>query len=86
MQAGRIVLAAALALLVVVAATACGSSHSQIALKISVTRYVPTKIHSGGRTYIRPERTSARFTLNCQPTSGTIPFAARLCRDIARHR
>jgi hypothetical protein len=57
----------------VTALAGCGGTNSAIALKVTVTRFVPTKSHSS-------------FTLGCEPVSGTLPFAARICRDIARHR
>lgn len=61
-----------------------GGAHSHVALKLTVTHYTIEKTNSSkGRL---PQRVTEHFTLNCQPTSGTLPFAARICRDIARHR
>jgi hypothetical protein len=64
--------ALALALL----AAACGGgSHAAISVKVAITTFVPPKMH----------RSTTTFTLTCHPTGGTFPYAARLCRDIARH-
>ena len=66
--------AAPLVALVALSTAGCGGSQSQIALKITVTRYV------------RAKPTTVRFALGCRPTSGSLPLAARICGDIARHR
>jgi len=66
--------AAALAL-VLLAAACGGGSHAAISVKVAITNFVPPTMH----------RRTATFTLTCRPTGGTFPYAARLCRDIARH-
>lgn len=60
--------------LVVAAASGCGGSgsHSAISVHIKVTTY-SSMTASAMRS----------FTLGCDPAAGTLPFAARVCRDIA---
>lgn len=69
MRRGVIALAGALALL----AGGCGGRGS--AVRVDVAIGWPAVAH----------RRAESFTLRCQPTGGTLPFAARLCRDIAAH-
>jgi hypothetical protein len=66
--------AAALALALLAAACG-GGSQAAISVKAAITAFVPPKMH----------RSTTTFTLTCRPTGGTFPYAARLCRDIARH-
>lgn len=61
--------------------TACGGADistrkSRVSIEIQLTTYT-----SGAR----PKRRTRTFSLGCLPVSGTLPFADRLCRDIARH-
>jgi hypothetical protein len=55
----------------------CGNGRpsSAISVRVRVTTY-------DARSHTPTER---RFTLGCKPTSGSLPFAARLCADVARH-
>jgi len=58
----------------IVATAGTGAASSPIRLRITLTTYTHfTQRH---------ERT---YTLNCDPTSGTLPLAGRICRDVARH-
>jgi hypothetical protein len=36
-------------------------------------------------SYLSGVRSTQSFSLKCRPVSGTLPFAARICGDIARH-
>jgi hypothetical protein len=53
----------------------CGERSSAISVQVRVT------------TYDAPSHKAAehRFTLGCETTSGSLPLAARICADIARH-
>lgn len=68
-------LRAAVALLCLLPLGGCGgrSDHAAIQLKLTVTSYHLTA------------KTTRTFNLDCEPTSGTLPFAGRVCADIARH-
>jgi hypothetical protein len=66
-------LALAVAILALVAGCGGAGGHSAIGVRISVTTFTGNKQHTSS------------FTLGCAPTSGTLPFAARVCGDIARH-
>lgn len=58
-------------------ASGCGGGEpsSAISVQVRVTTVDP-------RSH---EPTEHRFTLGCKPTSGSLPFAARLCADVAQH-
>jgi hypothetical protein len=72
--------AALVALAVVAVMTGCGGgTHGQTALSITVEHYVFAKD-------AQPKEVTEHFSLGCRPVSGTLPFAARVCVDIARHR
>jgi len=66
--------AGVVAIAAILATSACGSVSSAIRLRITLTTY----------THFTQKHERA-FTLDCNPTSGTLPFAARVCRDVARH-
>jgi hypothetical protein len=73
----------ALALIVsaaVAALTSCGGGGSKaaISVKVTVQSYYFGKEHS-------PKRQIRSYSLSCDPVGGTLPYAARICRDIARH-
>jgi hypothetical protein len=68
-------LVAAVLALALLAAACGGASHAAISVKVAITSFVPPEMH----------RSTTTFTLTCRPTGGTFPYAARLCRDIARH-
>lgn len=70
MRTAAIGLLAGLALL----GSGCGGHGAAVRLDV--------KIVWGSATQRRTES----FTLRCQPTGGTLPDAASLCRDIAAHR
>ena len=61
-----------IALLAAVGLTAagCGGVHTRAAISVHVT--------------VTAKRTTT-YTLTCRPASGTLPFASRVCRDVARH-
>ncbi|HEY4413826.1 MAG TPA: hypothetical protein VGN06_12580 [Gaiellaceae bacterium] len=63
-----------IALLAAVTLTAagCGNGADGSAISVHVTITVDAT-------------QTVTFTLNCRPTSGTLPFASGVCRDIARH-
>lgn len=52
----------------------CGGHRAAVIVDIKVVK--------GSATH----RLTKSFTLRCQPTGGTLPEAARICRDIAAHR
>jgi hypothetical protein len=60
-------------------ACGCGCAVGDRANAISVQVRVTTRDPGSN------EPTERRYTLGCKPTSGTLPFAARLCADVARH-
>lgn len=62
-----------------VCAGCAGGSHSKVGLRITITHYVFEKGQE-------PKRVTDHYTLNCEPVSGTLPLAGRICSDIARHR
>jgi hypothetical protein len=70
---GRVVAALAVGAVLALTGAGCGGSRSAIQLELRVTSYPNGK------------QTTKRFTLGCRPTSGSLPLAARVCRDIARH-
>jgi hypothetical protein len=77
-QEGRsVVIVTRLALVVAILAVVagCGGSggHSAIGLRINITTFTGNK------------QQTKSFTLGCRPVAGTLPFAVRVCRDIARH-
>jgi photosystem II stability/assembly factor-like uncharacterized protein len=55
--------------------SACGASHTHAAIRVQV------KVEWGAIAQRRP----STFSLTCKPTGGTLPYAGRICRDIARH-
>jgi len=61
-------------------AAGCGGSGSKaaISVKVIVQSYFFGKEHS-------PKRETRSYSLTCDPVGGTLPYAARICRDIARH-
>jgi hypothetical protein len=75
-------LAVALAVGAAVAAltSGCGGSGSKaaVSVKVTVQSYFFGKEHS-------PKRETRSYLLSCDPVGGTLPYAARICRDIARH-
>jgi len=79
---GRRWLSAALVSIAAVAlGGGCGSARTQsrIQLSLTVTHYT----FAQGK---KPHKMTARYTLGCEPLSGTLPFAQRVCADIAAHR
>jgi hypothetical protein len=70
--------AVVLVLLAVLVVTAgCGghnrSTRSRVQVRITLTSWSSNRKHTEG------------FTLGCEPISGTLPLAVRVCGDIARH-
>ena len=65
--------ALAAAILAVVAGCGGSGGHSAVGVRIGITTFTGNK------------QQTKSFTLGCLPVSGTLPFAARVCRDIARH-
>ena len=62
------------------AGTAAGAGpapQGPITIRIAVTQYDRSRLH--------PTPQTSRFVLMCNPTGGTLPFADRVCRAIARH-
>jgi hypothetical protein len=57
-------------------AGAAGGRGVSVTIRLSSWKVVP-----GARTTTRVDT----FTLSCNPPRGTLPFAARLCRDIRAH-
>jgi hypothetical protein len=68
------VLLAVLALSLGASGCGGGGDRSAVQVHLSVTT------HLGGK------KTTKSFTLGCDPVSGSLPLAARVCRDIATHR
>jgi hypothetical protein len=66
----------ALALLL---ASCGGATHSKIQLSLTTTHYV----FANGK---KPRKVTGRYTLGCEPVSGTLPLAGQICADIAAHR
>jgi hypothetical protein len=58
------------------AATVAGCGGSQ---RAAVTAHITVTSYMGG------VRNTHSFSFTCGPVSGTLPFAARICGDIARH-
>jgi hypothetical protein len=52
-----------------------GVAKAHLAVSISVSEYDAKA----------QKRISRQYSLDCRPAGGSIPFAARLCKDIARH-
>lgn len=52
-----------------------GGTRSAITVDVRLTTFTAPKM----------TRRVRAFTVACQPVSGTLPFAARICRDIVRH-
>jgi hypothetical protein len=50
------------------------SARSAVHVRITLTTYTNF-----------PKRHLTRYTLGCRPAAGTLPFADRVCADIARH-
>lgn len=59
-------------------AAGCGGKHSAVSVRIEITSYAPSKTG-------KMESHTTSYSLRCRPTSGALPFAARICADIARH-
>ncbi|MFL5963037.1 MAG: hypothetical protein ACJ757_09130 [Gaiellaceae bacterium] len=56
-------------------ATRASSVASATSVQVRVTTYDPRSHNAADR----------RYTLRCNPTSGSLPFADRICADVARH-
>lgn len=65
---------------VVALAAGCGGGGSKaaISVKVTVQSYFFGKEHS-------PKRQTRSYSLTCDPVGGTLPYAGRICADIARH-
>ena len=59
---------------------ACGTTarNTPTAPASSITVAIEVKV-------VGPPPSDVRYSLGCNPTSGTLPFAARVCEDIATH-
>lgn len=58
----------------------CGGGGSQAAIRVRVT--VQSYVFGKERS---PRRETRSYSLSCGPVGGTLPYAARICRDISRH-
>ncbi len=75
----RLVLVGLIGATIAIGTVGCGRTVYRTASKATVQIRV-----SGYSTQAR-KRVARDYTLRCQPAGGTIPFAARLYSDIARH-
>ena len=71
--------ATALTVATVAAGCAGGGSKAAVSVKVTVQSYV------FGKQQHAPKRQTRSYSLTCQPTGGTLPYAGRICADIARH-
>lgn len=65
---------------VVAALSGCGSGgpKAAVSVKVTVQSYYFGKSH-----FAKPQ--TRTYSLTCGPVGGTLPFASRICADIARH-
>ena len=81
------VLAVAAVLLVTLTLTVvgCGGSSNKAVSNTPVVVHVRIRWFDGDRDN-KPVYLTKSFTLTCDPTGGTLPFAAQVCDAIAAHR
>lgn len=61
-------------------AAGCGGGAAKAAVSVKVT----VQSYSFGTAHFTRRQTRS-FSLTCGPVSGTLPYASRICADIARH-
>jgi hypothetical protein len=60
-----------------------GTSNAGGASGVSVQIQLVTFTHTPGADPTNPPSATQTFSLTCNPTGGTLPFADRICRDIS---